>query len=329
MKIYTALTITALLSTPLAVFADAGPEAAEKALVENRELIEKQVASLNLELAKFTKRLKDEKVSSKEKADIIEEIHAAFWLGFPDDCEELVQTLSMILKDKETGQGTQKWILQIFMTMGAKASKAQGAIEHHVVNGKNYQDTAMWALAYVAPKNVLFQKSMNDFLANPEPKRGEETSWGNAYMLAAADRLDDKIVNILLKEAERSGLYPPHLLSIAQHAENLSDANRKRFLEFVKVPTKKGYDQSVENYFRETMLGNGSKAMGHFAESLTVKGAEGMAAAFSYMHLCRLKKSEIKQLAPVLIDLMKKDDGCNSIAYLLSDLAADVPNNEN
>jgi Neuraminidase (sialidase) len=94
MKIYTALTITALLSAPLAVFADADQNAPQKALVENRERIEKQVASLDLELAKFTKTLKDEKVSREEKAALVKKMYAAFMIGFPDDCEDLVQTLS-------------------------------------------------------------------------------------------------------------------------------------------------------------------------------------------------------------------------------------------
>lgn len=324
MKIYTALTITALLSTPLAVFADAGPDVSEKALVENRELIEKQVASLNLELAKFTKTLKDEKVSREEKAAVVNKM--AFMFGFPDDCEELVQTLSNILKDKETPAGTQKWILQMFTTMGAKASKAESAIEHILVTGSQYPDLAMAAMASAAPKNVLFQKIMNDILeslANPDVPFKQKVS--AALMLVSAGRLDENVLNTLLNDARRD-VNPIELLHVARHAEKLSDADRKRYLEFVKEPLKKSYDTSVKNYFRETMQGNTSKAMIHFAETLDVTRME---ASFSFMHLSRLKKSEIKLLAPVLIDLMKKGDVYGSIAYLLSDQAGvGRPNND-
>jgi hypothetical protein len=318
MKIYTALTITALLSAPLAVFADADQNAPQKALVENRELIEKQLASLDLELAKFTKTLKDEKVSREEKAVLVKKMYASFMIGFPDDCEDLVQTLSNILKDKEMSEGTKKWILQMFITMGAKASKAESAIEHYLENGKQHRDLAMGAMAFVAPKNVLFQKRMNEILANPDVPFGVKED--AALKLVVAGRLDENVLDILLKNAERRGLHTEELLQVAQHAQKLSDANRKRFLELVKEPAVKSYDASVTNYFRETMQGNTSKAMIHFAETLTVGGDESLASFASLRHLSRLKKSKIKQLAPVLIDLMKKGDGYISIAYLLSDL---------
>lgn len=316
MKIYTALTITALLSTPLAVFANADPNAPEKALVENRELIEKQVASLNLELAKFTKTLKDEQISAEEKAAVVKKMCAAYMLGFPDDCEELVQTLSNILKADETKAGTQKWIMHMFITMGAKASKAENAIIHHLENRKGYyQDWAMAALASVAPKNDFLQKRMNEILANPDvPAHAKEEA---AFKLVAAGRLDDKVLNILFKNAEGRELHIAELLHVAEHAETLSDADRKRFLELVKEPVTKSYEASVQNYFRETMQGNTPKALVHFAESLNV---ESMEAYSSLRHLSRLKKPEFRLLAPVLIDLMKKGDGYGSIAYLLSDL---------
>lgn len=318
MKIYIALTITALLSTPLAVFADAGTDAAEKALVENSEPIEQQVASLNLELAKFTKILKDEATPLEEKAAVIKKMCVAFAFGFPDDCEELVQTLSNILKDKETAEGTKKWILQMFSTMGAKASKAESAIEHCLENSKQYRDKATLAMAFVAPKNVLFQKRMNDILVNPDLSADRKDD--AVYRLVIAGRWDDKILNFILSEAERRGLRAEELLLIAQHAEKLAEADRKRFLDLVKEPTTKSYEDSVTNYFRETLMGNTSKAMAHYAESLTFGGDSSLAVGFSLMHLNRLKKSEIKLLAPVLIDLMKKDGSLKSIAYLLSDV---------
>lgn len=296
--------------TGISAMAAITAETPEQALAQNRDLIQSTVASLNQELAQFTRTLQDEAVSQKEKGMAIKTMAATYMCGFPPDFQDLVPTLSNLLTSNEVTDSTKKWILHIFAGLGPKASTAEQAIEDFLKNGRGQKDMGMIAMASVAPQNAFFQERMKMILEHPEaPDHAKEDA---ALKLFISGQVDANILNLILK----SNLPETVLLYIADQTEMLSDADRERFLAVVPEPTTTSYASSIKNYFRAKMQGDTSKAMEHFAESLTIKSFE---SATSIKHLNRLKKSEIKLLAPVLIDLMKNAKDMHSIAYLLVD----------
>lgn len=288
----------------------------DQILIENRELIKEHVTSLDSELAQVTKTLKDKSVTPQKKASVMKAMYVNYVFGFPQDCDELVQTLSELLKEETTSRYSKKWILKCFQTMGKRASKAESAIEYFLKHGRSYKGMAKATLALVAPKNAFLQEILIEAIHHPEiPDHAKKDA---ALYSIMTGHPSAKALEFMVSEAERRRELGPHeLMQIAIRAEDLPEAARKRLLKAVAEPTKKSYDGLIKNYFLETLKRKPSKAMESFAESLKVNN---MSVISSIQHLSQLKKSDIKPLVPVLVDFMKQNPQGKSIAYLLTDL---------
>jgi len=299
-----------------AMSADKKNDAYRQLLKENSEIIEKEVASLNLKLTEYTKFLQDKTKTEKEKAKVVKEMFATFMVGFPNEAEDLVKALSTMINSETTNRSTKKWILQIFNTMGTTASQADEAILKHLKNDKSYKSIALMALAKVSPDNAYFDEIMKKVIDNqdiPNERKAE-----SALALLVSGRTDAKVLDIFLSMAhDRSDLPTPLLLEIAAQADNIPKDERKKFLEFIKKGTKKSYSLSIKNFFHEKMKSNSTEAMKHFAETLKIQTMESF---FSFRYLSQLEESDLKLLAPVLIDLLKEKKQLKSIAYHLNDI---------